>query len=71
MTKKAHWVQGGAKQVGEEQLRTLLSNNTMIGFAGGNPAKVSFGTLGNADAEFSGRYSLNTKKDFDFKLFGQ
>ena len=54
MTKKAHWVQGGAKQVGEEQLRTLLSNSTVIGFAGGTPANVSFGTLGNADAEFSG-----------------
>ena len=68
MTKKAHWVQGGAKQVGEEQLRTLLSNSTVIGFAGGTPANASFGTLGNADAEFSGGYNLKTKKDFDFNL---
>ena len=43
----------------------------MIGFAGGTPANVSFGTLGNADAEFSGGYNLKTKKDFDFKLVGQ
>ena len=71
MTKKAHWVQGGAKQVGEEQLRTLLSNSTVIGFAGGTPENASFGTLGNADAEFSGGYNLKTKKDFDFKLVGQ
>ena len=71
MTKKAHWVQGGAKQVGEEQLRTLLSNSTVIGLAGGTPANASFGTLGNADAEFSGGYNLKTKKDFDFKLVGQ